>query len=148
MTNPDPTVHLVDYLRDVLMLKAAKVSWCAVGVHKAVRNIVVLLRCNLLNLLLQIGCYEGGCGACSVVLVSQDSEGAKQGSFAGACSSMSRISCWIAAFGLDFAVLRLCFYLSILFVPQCLYRHHPYWCHQLVLAASVLDGWLQVRSVS
>jgi len=43
ITNPDPTVFLVEYLRDVLQLKGTK-----------------------------IGCGEGGCGACTVVLSWQD----------------------------------------------------------------------------
>jgi hypothetical protein len=43
VTNPDPRMHLVEYLRDVAMLKATK-----------------------------IGCNEGGCGACTVVLSWKD----------------------------------------------------------------------------
>jgi hypothetical protein len=68
VTNPDPKMLLVDYLRDVLLLKGTKV-WgkCSGRVH------ALCWRLKCVWVVLQIGCGEGGCGACTVVLSWQNS---------------------------------------------------------------------------
>jgi hypothetical protein len=94
LTNPDPLMHLVDFIRDVALLKGTKVrvastpvAWVAsrdsvwgCGCVDAVCVCVCVCVCVRLRVCVcvcawQIGCYEGGCGACTVVLSWQDSKG-------------------------------------------------------------------------